>query len=163
MTALEIFQQILKTEKLSQSEAARRIGITRGAVSNYLTGQKPLSFESLERYAEMLGHKVKIILENPKEKGRYEKTRYLEHLDLYPNVTATFIVDMVKGYYDCDVNVSDNDFAGIRIDISNCDLSVEQLFVLHDEIIKQITFGVFLEIKCGNNVANNFKTLLNEI
>jgi DNA-binding XRE family transcriptional regulator len=52
---------------LSQAEVARRMGTTESAVSRLESGRGKPSTRTLERYAQAVGHRLRITLEPPPE------------------------------------------------------------------------------------------------
>jgi predicted transcriptional regulator len=74
MNPNEELARIINQEGLSQAEAARILGVTRGAVHNMVKQNTNISFERLFECAEMLGYQVKISLQKPK--GTPRKSEY---------------------------------------------------------------------------------------
>ena len=56
-------QQELKSQKISKSQMARKMGTSRAAIDNILDPSYNTSLGSLERFARLLGKKISITLQ----------------------------------------------------------------------------------------------------
>jgi transcriptional regulator with XRE-family HTH domain len=56
----EIFSGVLKKEKLTKASAARRLGVTKALLTNWASGHRNMSLDSLELYLSELGYRLEV-------------------------------------------------------------------------------------------------------
>lgn len=97
----DMLVKLRKQDRLTQTEAARRMGITRSALSMYETGQREPDFETLEVIADFYNVDMNTLMggspspaPDPQElvNGDPELTELLERVRDDPNIRMLFSV-----------------------------------------------------------------------